>query len=111
MILKCYSEWKPHWAGWKFCPITVGIEPTTSGMQVMRFTDWATWSGRFVIAIFHNWLQVFAQAKIVLKTIHDTLPQFDCFPSEMQHICSHFHVLLNILRKKRKYCLNSWLIN
>ena len=28
-------------------------------------------------------LKVSAQAKILPKTIHDTLPQFDCFPSEM----------------------------
>ena len=30
-ILKCYSEWKPHWVGWKFGPTTVGIELKTSG--------------------------------------------------------------------------------
>ena len=33
MILKCYSEWKPHRVGWKF---TMGIEPTTSGMLALR---------------------------------------------------------------------------
>ena len=39
MVLKCYSEGKPHW---KFCPSTVGIEPTTSGMLALRSTThWA----------------------------------------------------------------------
>ena len=40
LTLKCYCEWKPHWAGWKFCPTTVGIEPTTSGMLHLGSTDW-----------------------------------------------------------------------
>ena len=30
-----------------------------------------------------GYFKVSAQAKIVLKTIHDTLPQFDCFSSEI----------------------------
>ena len=40
-----------------------------------------------------SYLKVSAQAKTVLKTILDKLPQFDCFPSEVQHGCSYFHVL------------------
>ena len=46
MILKCYSEWKPHWAGWRFCPTTVGIEPTTSRMLAMRSTKWTELRGQ-----------------------------------------------------------------
>ena len=39
-VLKCYSEWKPHWAGWKFCPTATGIEPTSSGMLALRSSDY-----------------------------------------------------------------------